>query len=615
MYPSPAPVPVPDIHKMWIPAMRHYIYTGGPARELSLSTTAVRSTPVAIDIETAGLEDLSFYVKCFTASFVGDDGETHALLLDPRREDDAQAIARIVEESMLLILHNAPFDLPPLHHLGCFPLECVDKVHDTAVLSRMAFPDRLVDHSLAAMVAHPDVGATEIPPETMATAFAARGFATQREGWEGMDIDSLSYRLGAMADTTATLRIAAPLHELCVNFTMSNPIESPHGCTTREHAERLINREMVTNRVMMRRNMQGLGVDTNYLDSYLSSHVAEQDKNTAILDAAGIRPGNGADLVTALSAAGGLPDNWPTTKTGKLKADKAALGELPDHPLVTAHLQVKELAKVTDYLTKIKRTASITGRTHPQTQILGAATTGRMSYSAPPLQQFSADARPIIVPDEGTDWVSIDWSSIEPVLMANCARDHAFLQGFDDHGADLYLPIVERAGVDRKTAKVILLASMYGQGLSSLAARLKVDVEQARELKARVFGEMRATEQFMLNIKAAGGRTGHAMSPAGRHLLVPRGPDRQLKDYVAVNQFCQGGAYDVLSECVNEVYRRGLSDAVHIIMHDELIVSADVAEEVQSIMETPPEWLNAWAGKQVVLRTDANPLHGHWEYV
>ena len=45
MYPCPSPVPVPDVHKMWVPAMRHFIYTGAPARELALSTAAVHTTP------------------------------------------------------------------------------------------------------------------------------------------------------------------------------------------------------------------------------------------------------------------------------------------------------------------------------------------------------------------------------------------------------------------------------------------------------------------------------------------------------------------------------------------------------------------------------------------
>lgn len=291
---------------------------------------------------------------------------------------------------------------------------------------------------------------------------------------------------------------------------------------------------------------------------------------------------------------------------------------LGGHPLVAAQQKVAELTKITGYLTKVAAYAEVTGRVHPQVGVLGASATGRMAYSEPELQQFPAAARGILVPDnpgEGKGWVSIDWSSIEPVVVANAAGDHEFLAGFNEHGADLYAPIVEQAGVTRKVAKVVLLAAMYGQGRALLASTLGVTEDEAAATQAKVFEAMPKTRQFLDGLRTTGDSYGMTMTADGRLLPVPTDVQGRVMGYKATNYFTQGSCASVLSESINAIHRAGLADHVQLAMHDELIVNAEAAEDVRRIMETPPAWLESFCGNKVILRTDSNPLPDRWAYV
>lgn len=611
-----APPPVPD-HSGWDPVLRATLHTGANAVEaVSTAVSTFDRRPVALDIEAAGLGARAFTMRCVTAAWEAGDG-THSVLLDPRRDDHAAAVRSLAAWATALVLHNSPYDVPPLVAYGLVEPDQLAKVWDTVVAARMAYPDRTVSKGLQALATRDDVLGMKDTDVTMATAFKAAGHRTQEVGWQTMDVDAPVYRLGAMADTVVTLRLGPVLVDRVVAWLTSNTFDSP-AVPDRDRALELLEREQTTNRVMLRTSARGLLVDQDYLATYTADHQAALESASAGLTEAGLDPlaGNlGAKLVEYLADRDQLPAGWPMTATGKRKADKAAMALLDDHPLAVAHRQVADLSKVTGYLEKVQEYAGVTGRIHPQVNVLGASATGRMAYREPELQQFPGPARPILVPDPGREWVSIDWSSIEPVVVANCAGDRDFLAGFNDHGADLYAPIVAAADVDRKVAKVVLLAAMYGQGIALLASNLGVTEDQARDLQRRVFAAMPATRRFLDALRTTGDSKGATMTADGRYLPVPTDPAGRVMGYKATNYFTQGTAYSVLSEAVNTLEANGLGEAIYLAMHDELVVDAEAAEDVRKVMETAPPWLEAFSGAPVVLRTDANPLPGHWAYV
>lgn len=587
-------------------AVNDYLATPTPARH------------VAIDIEAAGLGADSFTIRCVTAAWVqGED--THTVCLDPRRDDHATAVRRLTDAADMLILHNAAYDMPPLVHYGLVAPASVHKVWDTIVSARMAYPDPSASKGLEALACREDLLGMEPSGVSMKTAFAAHGCSTMAEGWAVMDIDTPVYRLGAMADTVVTLRLAPALLDAVARWLTSNPFT--HPAATAEEAYALHEREQVTNRVMLSTSARGLKVDTEYLDEYTADHEAEREKAAETLTDAGLDPeaGNvGAGVVTYLDSRGELPSDWPTTPTGKPSADKKAMSKLADHPLVKAQQRVAKLSKVSGYLTKVAAYAEVTGRVHPQVGVLGASATGRMAYREPELQQFPHDARGILVPDnpgEGRGWTSIDWSSIEPVVVANSAGDLEFLAGFNDHGADLYAPIVKQAGVTRKVAKVVLLAAMYGQGRALLASNLGVGEDEAASIQAKVFEAMPRTKQFLDTLRTLGDKHQCIMTADKRLLPIPSDRQGRVMGYKATNYYTQGSSYSVLSETIHAVYRAGLSDHLQLAMHDELVVDTEAAPAVRELMETPPGWFEEFCGHKVVFRTDANPLPERWKYV
>jgi DNA polymerase-1 len=251
----------------------------------------------------------------------------------------------------------------------------------------------------------------------------------------------------------------------------------------------------------------------------------------------------------------------------------------------------------------------ITGRLHPQFEILGASATGRMSVSEPELQQFSEDARPIIVHPPGMH--SVDWSSIEPALLGWMARDWGFITPFEG-GADIYEPVQISAGCPRKTAKVVVLAGMYGQGRAKLARSLGISIDQATALQRQMRAAMPTAARFMGQIKQVGEDYGLTITAAGRVLTIPRF-NGVPAGYKAVNYMFQGSCADLIYDAIVNAEREGLGDAILLPMHDEIVCDSAAAVDIQRIMSTPPDYLLRWTdGRVPVIRCDSEDIGVHW---
>lgn len=586
-----------------------YLSTGSDAVELARGFHRWNGSPVAIDLETPGLER-SFEINCFTAAWRDHDGRTLAILLDPmRNEEHLRAAQWLCLYAGKLILHNAAFDTPPLWHheiIDRTPHLGVNKIVDTLLLARFAEPDVMVKKGLEACVKR-HLGMDDFAGG-MALAFKAAGYKTLQEGYESMDIDAPIYRLGAMADTVQTLRLEPVLRGKAIGWTLDHPFVD-HGATTVGEAEAILHTQETVHRVMLLRSAVGLAVDTEYLTTYAEQVDVQRNLYVAELAAHGLEGGmgKGKAIVNYLHERGELPDHWPRTVTKQLSATKADLESL-DHPLAVAQRSLGETDKIMGYLDKVYRQAQVSGRCHPQVGVLGASATGRMSYSMPELQQFPAQARPVIT-DDGQGLTSIDWSQIEPVTMGLMARDEAFLAPFEA-GEDLYEPIQRSCGIDRPLAKVILLATMYGQGVRSLAARIGHTEESASQIKRQMLAVMKQSARWMAQTAQIAETHGRVITAGGRILPVDNGGV-----FKAVNYVVQGSAYDVLAHTITTMHDRGISDALQLAMHDELVVDTTVADEVQEIMTSPPAFLEMWARRTPVLRTDRADMGAAWAKV
>lgn len=601
---------VPDARD-WHPPLHAWLNTGRCAID------AVRSMPtgavVAIDSETPSVTD-SFTIKAFTAAWEH-AGYTESVLLDPlRRPDDLIAAQEVCSRASTLVLQNSPFDIPGLVAGKVMSLDDCAKVIDTLIYARSAWPDQIISKGLEDLAKR--VLRAEVLPGGLALAIKAAGYRSRADWYARADIDLPMYRFGAMADTVFTLRLLAPLKRIASDHQLNHPFES-RAATTRDEADALVHQAQRVNRITLRRAARGFMVDLDYLDTYRDNVDVEIARQSSVLSDAGIRPGNGGDLLTKLDELGLIPPAWPRTeKTNKLSSAKEDI-ELLDHPLADAHRAVAHGSKILGYLEKTVARSAITGRLHPQINILGASATGRMSISEPELQQFPDAARHIIVEDyPGAGITSVDWSSIEPAILAWAANDLGFITPFE-HGADLYAPIMASCGIARDPSKTVLLAQIYGQGLWKMALRIKKSEDEAKRIKADMFAAMPGCEMFIGKLKAIAEQ--HRMVPTlgGRILPVPlvfdkRSGKKKVASYKAVNYFCQGSNADLVYRTILTADAEGWADRILFAMHDELIGDTEVGPEMERVMQSPPTYFARWTDHTPVIRTDRHDLQRAW---
>lgn len=594
---------VPD--RSWFdPVLNSWLHTGQNALDAACQMPV--GTAVAMDTETVGLD--TFQIKCVTFAFA-QAGKVHSVLLDPLRAPNHKLHTRaMANKASAIIFHNAAYDVPGLWHHRLIEAEHVDRIVDTLVLARLAYPGDYVPKTLTAMVAK-HLGWGEFNGG-MELAFKAAGYAKQEDGWKAMDIDVPVYRLGAMADTVATLALEPILRRTAQDWTTDHPF-AHFGAQSREDAEAIIREQETVNRVMLRRSARGIAVDLGALASYEDRVHGERSRAETLLAGSGLVGGKGkaAAIVKHLEEIGELPVDWPRTPRGALKSDKANVDTL-SHPLAIAQRTLSSTDQVLGYLEKVTAQANVTGRCHPQVGILGASQTGRMSITNPPLQQFSEHARPILV-DDGAGLTSLDWSQIEPVTMALMAGDTDFLLPFEA-GEDLYEPIQRACALPmtkegRGIAKVVLLQTMYGSGVRKLAETINHTQESAAQIRRQMFEAMPKSALWITQVQQTAERHGRVITARGRILSV----DPEFS-YKATNYVVQGSAYDTLADTILKCERDGIGDDLYIAMHDELIVSTPVAEHVQHLMMDPPDTLVRWAKRTPTFRTDREDMGRTW---
>jgi DNA polymerase-1 len=626
-----------------------------------LAITTVRSAwadqPVSVDIESFGLDRYSARLKCVSFS----DQRT-AVVLDPRDDAQRQAIGFVIHTAPKLVFHNSAFDVPNLARNGLIGPDHCAKIEDTLVHSRLAEPDLLTSKNLAA-AGHRYLGTST--EDHLLQAFKAAGL-TKEQGYYQFDIDRYLYLLGSAADAIMTSRLLGRVRDAAYDrLTTGHPF-TVNGVAGGEAWE-LVEKVQRFNRILLRRACRGLRIDAEFLDQYqdrTARELSEAEKSLAELH---IRPGNANDLMSYLDKEDALPADYPRTAKTKKPSTVANHLETLGHPAAKVYVRHKQISKIqNDYLAKAVDQSGEDGRIYPSANVL-AAVTGRASYSGTPLHQFPEDARGVVLADEGDALTSIDWSQIEPVIVANVAGDVEPLLGYESGRVDFYEAISRIARVPRPTAKVVLLAQLYGEGLAKLAAdlgipkdletvqmnlanelgllyeevvarRLGEDTTTAESLRSLVFSTLPQTADLVRAASAAkpGQREGLlrriardygvVFTLAGRIVPIPMGrgwvdeetgevgpPSRAV--HKGVNFFVQGSAFDVLMETVIKGDEAGLSDTLYLTMHDEVVTSTDASHEWEQIMQTPPERLVRLAKRVPVLRTDRADMGERWAKV
>lgn len=589
---------------------------------------------LGLDIETGSARDAGRWsMRCVTIAATDTDGQPWAVVLDPRNDSQADMIRRLTgDPAKTFAIHNASFDVPVLVSWGLAPEDLSDRVYDTLVTARLM--PKLRGKMTLGDLAEKYLG---IHDTSLNVAMKAAG-ESSAYWYEQGDIDRFVYASSAARDTTICLALVTPLHAAAVEWLTQPQLgQAP----TEAEAQAIITEVHTAAQAMLHVQCQGLPVNHAAVNDYRhEAHellaIAEHILSKATIiprDGKGnlknepeqpIRPGHAADLMYWLEDHGHLPADWPRTATGKLKGDKKKLESLRHIEEVDAHLTYAETNKVLgDYLGKFESLAHpATGKIYPMIGTLGATNTGRQSASNPPIQQIPGSARPMISTG-GERWVSIDWSSVEPMLAAYVAGEQWVLDEVLG-GGDLYIPIARRAGLipddvdddaahdhpGRKQAKVIMLMLLYGGGTGALAGNLGTDEDTARTLRQSVLGALPAIAAWSQKLRDMAESAGYIVTAMGRVLPVD-------KDSVfrAVNYFHQGSACDLLMGVLAECKRRGLASQIRITVHDEIVCTEQAAAEIRDIMQHHNPCMKRMLGRTVTFPTDSHALPEHWAAV
>ena len=415
-----------------------------------------RAGTIAVDIETIGLGRDSFSVKAVTVASTG-----HAHILDPSDDGDRAAIIDCLRAARSLVFHNSPFDVPPLVVNGLMDRDHVWKVTDTLIAARMANPTGnaggIRGNGLGASCERWLGEGYEVAKRSLSDRYRAQTGKPKSAMFKELGLGAEAYVNYAGFDGVMAARLAGVLPAAFAQYTDAGADLLGQG---HPDVRRLYHREQVVNRMLLSRSSVGIEVDYEALDELKDEFTQVARAQLTTLSKWGVdidltTPKMKSDVMRVLDELGELPARYPRLQNGLPTADKRHLGKL-SHPLVEA-LDLYSTARrfSTDYADKVL-TSTIDDRIHPQVNVM-VARTGRMSIGEPPLQQFPAKVRRMLRFDVPS--TSLDWSSIEPVFFANVAGETSLIDAFEA-GGDLYMPIAERAGVPRQTAKMVLLAQL-----------------------------------------------------------------------------------------------------------------------------------------------------------
>ncbi len=303
------------------------------------------------------------------------------------------------------------------------------------------------------------------------------------------------------------------------------------------------------------------------------------------------------------------------TKTGYSTGAELLEPLAVDYPIARKILDYREISKLkatyADALVKLKDPAD--GRIHT-TLNQTVASTGRLSSSEPNLQNIPVrseagrEIRRAFVAAPGKRLLSCDYSQIELRVLAHMSGDpalkQAFIDGEDVHAATAArvfdVPLAMVTSDQRRQAKTINFAVIYGQSAFALGATLGVDTRTASEWIKEYFHRLPGVQEFIARTTADAHSNRFVTTLMGRRRYLPEldSPNhsmRQFAERAAVNMPIQGTAADIMKlamiQVYNEVQARWSRHCTMLLqVHDELLFEivpeaiGEITPSIQQIM-------------------------------
>ena len=302
--------------------------------------------------------------------------------------------------------------------------------------------------------------------------------------------------------------------------------------------------------------------------------------------------------VKALLASAGI--DVPDTRAWRLEQFKDA------HPLVAALLEWRKAERIaTTYgYAWLDSCLGADGRLRGQwTSSDGAA--GRMTASGG-LHNMPAVLRQAVIASDGHVFIRADLGQIEPRVLAAVSADAALIAA--TQADDLYLPVARQLSVDRPTAKVAMIAAMYGQTTGHGGQALR-RMKAAYPVAMAYLDDAEEQARSGQDLRTYGGRL---VRMSGGGLESPervRGRGRYGR-----NAMIQGAAAEMFKMWAATVRARGaeLDASIVLCLHDELLVHVaerDAGRAVRLLSECLEETARRWTpGSRVRFLADISAV-------
>lgn len=337
-------------------------------------------------------------------------------------------------------------------------------------------------------------------------------------------------------------------------------------------------------------------------------------------------------------------------ETGTVKNSVSRTALQANHPVAELYLKYKELAKASSsygisFLKHLRPDGTITTTYR---QILN---TGRTASSSPNLQNIphEEEYRRCFIAEEGKKLVSADFSNMEARLAASLSGDST-LKAIFESGEDFHTAtarkIYDREDIDknseeRRTAKTVNFAIIYGGGVSTLVSRSKLTTAKAKQIINSYFTTFSRLAEYFKEQFDLALQQGYIVIDDGptfrksyipfykellfllsvSHLNYPSYEIRLSKllselDRMSKNYRIQGtGANIAKLACIHvEKYLNTIGGKLLLLVHDELVF--EVPEEMATQAAKTVKLIMEWAASQystVPIPVDYK-INNYWEH-
>jgi DNA polymerase I-like protein with 3'-5' exonuclease and polymerase domains len=525
---------------------------------------------IILDIETDGLLDVATRVHCVCCRSLS--GQTWSF--GPDRLDDAM---KFLHKADVLIGHNLiGFDIPALDLLLGWKPKPHQRILDTLVLSRLAWPDISTDDWRR-------VSADEYPKTLVGRhSLKAWGFRLgmrkddwgETTDWKECSPEMISY---CLRDTEVTLelwnaikgeRLSKDAVALEHDFSREIHRMQENGFAfDRDSAVTLCQTLGGRKEELLEQLQQTFPPRVEVLKTKTKTHP--------------FNPGSRMDIARGLrELRGWQPKDF--TADGRPKVDEAVLSQLdyPEAKLLLEYLMVlKRLGQVATgdeaWMKLVREDGRIYGSVNPN-----GALTGRCTHRRPNMAQvpgnrspYGKECRGLFIAPPGRTLVGADASGLELRCLAH------YMAAYDGGAyatvlveGDIHTANQKAAGLDtRDQAKVFIYAFLYGAGDAKLGTIVGGAAKEGKSLKQKFLKRTPALKTLREQVEKASRDRGFLIGLDGRRLPI-------RSSHAALNTLLQSAGAVLMKAATVDMAREldaiGFDWRLVAHVHDEVQIEA-----------------------------------------